>query len=217
MARGSAKDAMDTVTLPPPGDERREVLAARTDELDERAEQLAGELEVERIDSAKLKVESELAQHFDELDVSGALPEFHYCWVQSGFNGRFVKIKLTEGWAVVQGNDPEALDLKGMGADTTRRLGDVILMRIRLDRYVMLQRREKAKRVAREEGITTGLREMGRDAGVIVHVNDEMSDATLKRMQMRQQARATAGATTDKWLREGRMPGVATPASNARP
>src|ERR1700752_2160460 len=137
--------------LPPAGYARDEELARRTDTLEEAAEALAEERQTEAIDPSKLEVESELAQHFDELSVSGQLPEYHYVWVNFGFYMRFVKQKQAQGYEVVQGDMPEAMELKGMLADTTRRLGDCILMRVRKDRFV-LQERARRERQRNFEG-----------------------------------------------------------------
>ena len=124
-------------------------------------------------------------------------------------------MKLTEGWEVVQGEMQEAIDIKGMGGDTTRRLGDVILMRCRKDRYVMLQRREDAKRKAQQDGVTAGLRAIGdRHAkdGVIVHTDlNSMHPKTVQRMANRAAAQQKATEILDQHVREGRVPGMPAP------
>lgn len=214
MAQRRVVEQVGPSELPPAGDEQRDELKRRADDLAERAETIG--LDGGRVDPSAFRVENELAQHFNELDVNDADPAYAYCWVQAGYAGRFIKMKLTEGWEVVQGDMPEASELRGMGADTTRRLGDVILMRCRRDRYALLQRREKDKRARMEEGVTGVLRELGekyRGKGVIVHTDTStMNEQTVKRMSNRAAAQRTAADQTEQWLREGRMPGAPAPA-----
>lgn len=201
-----AKNA-PTPDLPPPGDERREVLKEREDVLQEAAERLANEREVEAIDPKAFEVENELAQHFDELEVHDADPNYTYCWVQSGGNGRHIQRKLYQGWEVVQGNDPAAAALKHV--DTTRRLGDVLLMKIGKDRKRLLDQREDYKRRLQEEGVAGGLQELqdkyaqlGAKAGVI---NDE---ALMTRMANKAAARQVGAKQMETWIRQGRVPGM---------
>lgn len=199
--------------LPPPGDERREVLRERTDELAEKIE--TNPVEIERADPRAFRVENELAQHFNELEVSNSDPNYRYCWVNSSLYGRFVKMKLAEGWEVVQGDMQEAVELKGMGADTTRRLGDVILMRIQLDRYRRLQRASKARRESQNLAVEGSLRQTAEkyaDRGVVLHTDlSTMNPQTLKTLNTRSTAARVATQMTDQWLREGRMPGQPAP------
>ena len=171
--------------LPPAGDARREELSRRRDEL----QQQLGELPVEgaRIDPRVLKtVEPELAQYFNAMEVSNPDPAHKYFWVYTGQQQQRVKWKLSQGAEVVQGDMPECLELRGLGADTTRRVGDVILMRMRLDRWKLLQRhREKVTR-AQREGVETALRDMGdryRRHGVTVRSTAEMSEEENARLE----------------------------------
>lgn len=201
--------------LPPAGDAQREMLREREDDLAEAAETLAGAADVHVAKPDAYQIENELAQHFNELEVSNQDPAFAYCWVQSGFYGRMVKMKLTEGWEVVQGDMEEAIELKGMGADTTRRLGDVILMRISRDRYLKLKLREKNKRIAQEQSVTGTLAEMGhkyRDLGLVVHTDlKDLHPQTVSRMAARAEAIGQAEKIQDEWVRQGRVPGRPAP------
>lgn len=205
----------------PAGDARREAQRAAADDLAERAE-TAGP-DGGAIDPKALVIDSELAQHFNELEVTNADPAYEYCWVQAGFHGRFVKQKLTERvpeswgmapvWEVVQGDMAEAPELRGnVGLDTTRRLGDVILMRARKDRYLKSKRVRDARRAAMFSGTTTELEELGRQyrhRGIIVHTNmgQEQLDLMGRRAAMRQQA----SQMVDGMLRDGSVPGLGAP------
>lgn len=201
--------------LPPAGYERDEELRRRQDNLEQAAEQLADTMETGSIDPHKLEVENELAEHFDELKVSNQLPEYHYCWVNSGFYMRFVKAKLARKWEIVQGDMPEAQELKGMMGDTVRRLGDVILMRIRKDLWIM---EERARRVRQQnfEGSDKAafidkIERYSSKIGQKIPWREANDDSSLKRMYNQEQAQETAGRKVDQLIREGRMPGVRSP------
>ena len=189
-------------------------MAQVTDEQAEQVEQVEGGA----ISSKALKVENELAQYFNLLDVSNQDPNFRYTWVYLGQHGLQIKMKLADGWEVVQGDMPEAVELKGMGADTTRKLGDVMLMRCRADRWLLLQRREKRKREAHSEAVGAQFEEILRPykrygATAIVDGRDvmtgEMIDAKrLDMMHKRSMAAAVGNRMVDQALRKGTMPGV---------
>ncbi len=203
----------------PAGDARREAQKAAADTLAEAAE---ARVEAERIDPRAFKIENEIARYFNELEVTDAQPEYEYCWVQAGYHGRFIKMKQTERvpeggrlvpcWEVVQGDMPECQELRGMGADSTRRLGDVLLMRCRRDRFLKLKRMRDARRDALYNGTTTELEELGRqhrNRGVIVHTNlgDAMADG--RGAMLRQQGLQMV----DSMLRTGSVPGLGEPGS----
>jgi len=206
-----AKREMET-GLPPAGDERREVLKEREDVLQEQAEVLADSQERYAVDLSKMEIENELAYYFDELEVAGALPEYAYVWVQSAGNGRHVQRKLSYGWEVVQGNSPEAAALKGN--DTTRRLGDVILMRIHKDRKRMLDARDDYRKRQQQEGAAGALQEVADKYaryGARVHIASGDDAASVGRQAMHGMAEQAATRQTDQWLRQGRMPGMPMP------
>lgn len=193
--------------LPPPGDERREVLRERADDLAQAAEEAgaAGG----RIDPRAFEVDNEIANHIDDLSVSGQRDEYVYCWVNFTHNhGRMIRLKLSEGWEVVQGDDPEAIEFKAVGADTTRRHGDVLLMKCRRDRYKLLQKREAAKRAAQQGAVTAQLEEMGQKAaphGITVHSS---MDTINPRVASRMMARQAGTRAVDQMLRTGTVPGM---------
>ena len=119
--------------------------------------------------------------------------------------------KQIEGWVVVQGDDPEALEHKGIGGDTTRRVGDTILMRVPLDKFLLLERRRKAQ----AQRFTDEKSNLSEDAiklagkyGIPIYQDGEVDARTLKRMISNADAKKIAGKMTNKLLRQGRMPGV---------
>lgn len=198
-----------TPDLPPAGHERDELLKVREDALQEQAEIRAAQGEREAIDPAKVRVESELAQYFDELDVAGRDPAFAYCWVPTHTYGRFVQQKLYKGWEMVQGEMPEARALKH--TDTTRKLGDVVLMRIPKARKELLDKREEFKRFQQEEGVSAQLAELAEQHDTQIIQGGDLDPGHLRRMQAQSHARNRAGRAVDKWIRQGRMPGMVMP------
>ena len=211
------QESLQPVELPPAGNARTEELAHRDDELAEAAETQSNQAERYAINPKALKKDRELQYLLDacnELEVSNADPAYVYCWVQSGSHGLFVKLKLAEGWEVVQGDMEESVELKGIGADTTRRLGDVILMRVRKDIFKGIVRRRKANADRHMKSIDAnlvGLGEKYADLGVSVKTPENMDDRTLKIMERRASAKGTAEKMQDDWIRKGRMPGMPAP------
>jgi len=201
--------------LPPPGDARREELSRRTDELEELAEQVGESMG--SIDPSAFEVDPALAARFNELEVSNRDPAYAYCWVFTGQLGRMVKMKTIEGWEVVSGDMEEAADLKQ--PDGTRRLGDVMLLRIRKDRKILLDRKDRERREAQQGAVTATLEEMGQQAsklGVVVHTGQNINPDMLKRMEGRASARRAAVGAVDQMIRAGRVPGVPTPGRRGR-
>lgn len=218
MRRGIKKHQAAAMTpdLPPAGDERREVLSKRKDELDELAEELAGDVEAGKIDPSKYEPINEILQHLDSSEVTGRLPEYEYLWQFTGRSGFFVRKSQIDGWEVVQGDMPEAKELKGIGADTTRHWGDCILMRIRKDLALRNQRRDRARRRMQQEGVTETLAEYQeklRQYGIIVHT--DASGPMMERMMSRAAARQVAGQQIGNMLKSPQgVPGLPVPGRN---
>ena len=206
--------------LPPAGYARDEEMARRTDTLAEAAETQANQNEVHAIDPRAFQPINEIQQAIDpetnELTVSNPDPAYVYCWVNAGFHGLFVKLKLAQKFEVVQGEMAEAIEHRGIAADTTRRVGDTILMRIRKDHYRVLRKKQAEDADRRMGSVTSGLRDLGekyRDKGVIVKTFEDgtMDDRTMQRMANRAQAAQTGQRVMDKWIKNGTVPGAPAP------
>lgn len=200
--------------LPPPGDERREELKRRADALEQKGEELAGELEMERANPAAYEPINDIQADIDGLSVSnGDHEKYHYVWAQTGGSGRFVQAKRVQGYEIVSGRQaPEAHEL--LQADGTRRLGDVILMRIPRERYRKLREQAEYRRQAREQGVSAKALELADKyaaTGVKVHETAHIPEHIQKIMDRRNNAKRKAAETQDRWLREGRMPGMPAP------
>jgi hypothetical protein len=166
--------------LPAPGDARDEELRKRADTLAEEAERRANEQELHTVDAAAMQIDNELAQHYNPmhasmLTVSNPQQGWTYAWAnfvnQAGVQ---VMMKKTDGWVVVSGTDPESVEHKG--TDGTRRIGDVLLMRIPTAKKEELDRRDELFRQRQEKGVMAELEEYGRkhrDKGLRVHSPNE--------------------------------------------
>jgi len=136
--------------LPPAGDERREVLRKREDNLQEQAEAMAETTDAYAMDPKALKVDRELAQHYDfdentMLKITNRNPNRRYTWGNfSSQHGIDVRRKMGMGWKPVSGSDPECSELKA--ADGTRTIGDVMLMWTTPENKARIDRMHQAKR-----------------------------------------------------------------------
>ena len=170
--------------LPPPGDERRDELLKRTDNLQEASEKLSDKNEVYKIDPKAVEIERELANLYDPsmltiLGVSNKQPGWAYSWANAvNQSGLQVMMKKYDGWIVVSGKDPECMEHKT--ADGTRRVADVLLMKLPVEKFKKLQERDALKRERQQRGVAAELEAMGRKyrhKGLKVHTPNTNSDS----------------------------------------
>lgn len=216
------QEGIDPVTgLPPSGHARDEVLKQRLDTLQEEAEIKANELEIGSIDEKALRPDREI-QHmirkFDILTVTNAQKGYEYCWVYSGQHGHDIWAKKAQYWEVVQGNDPECKE-HTVREDTTRRVGDVILMRIRADHYYALLKADRLKAERQQTGIESELFALGEQVkGAIkvyeVNKHPYMTDkapVSIVLPHRSHPAYKTAVEALNKHLIKGTVPGIPNP------
>jgi hypothetical protein len=207
--------------LPDPGYAREEELRQRNDALTEQAETMSAEREVYAMQGTEaFEPDPEILRHFEQgnLPVSNASKAYRYCWVQRDPNNRYgnmhIMRKKVEGWELVVHDMPEAREHKFV--DGTRVVGDVALMRIRLDRWLLLERqaiRRRNRRVQRNYDAIHNEAERANSAagGKLVDVVENADEATLQRLQRKSDALKMTQNYTDKLVREGKMPGVHAP------
>lgn len=141
--------------LPPRGYMREEELKKRDDRLQRDIEKTAAQMIMGTLDQSKLQLQNEIQNRVKYLHVSNMDPNYKYAWVSKNNYMQHIQRLKQVGWQTVQGNDPEAMELIGTGGigsgagtpDTTRQLGDVILMKIPLDRYTMIRAAEHARTI----------------------------------------------------------------------
>lgn len=202
--------------LPPAGYERNEELKIRQDTLEEAGEKRAGKLEVEAIDPKKLKVDREIRGILENdpnaLMVSDNDAMYEYCWVYFGRQGTWVWRKKHEGWEVVSGKMVESKEY--LAEDTTRRIGDVLLMRMRKDRFAILEAKQLERKKKQDLGVVGHLRELGEKyagTGIKVHTSADSRLQSGRGVMETVEARAAtqvAGSGVDKMVREGSVPGL---------
>jgi hypothetical protein len=207
--------------LPAAGYQRREDMLRRQDQLQAEAERIASQMQAGTVDPSKLAIANEIASKTQYLSVSDADPAFVYGWVSKNRHSQHVMAMKQLGWVTVQGDDPEALELKGtangMGtsAGTTRELGDVVLMKIPRERYVVLRALEVAKNRRLQKASTSALLELGdkyRDKGIIVRpyrMEDPDGDLSGPEIKPRRfTSKQKAMEMIDTVLRDGTVPGM---------
>ena len=209
--------------LPPPGDARQEILKERKDDLQQRGETMAGQLDLNAIDPSKIQPEREILSLIDSLQVNQRQPAYEYKWVQDKWpsNASALEVRRTlaihvrvngavrPAWEIVKGDMPEAPELKDVLG--TRRLGDCVLMRCRKDIYALLQQREKLKRDQRVLGVTAGLDEIGEYAGRVGGGRTGHGAYERSKVMDSLQSKNIAGQQFDNMVREGNIPGAPAP------
>ena len=208
--------------LPEPGWERNEELDKRKDNLEQAAEETSEKQEVYSFDPKKMDKDWEILQHMDELTVEPAVDGYKYVWCYEGMGGREIVKKSRLGWIVVQSEMPECPNLKD--ARGYRKIGDVILMRIPMEKFEKLHAATEYRRLMQQKGVEGALREMGekyRDKGFIVH--DDARNVSMggrggksimdvmEGKSRRTGAHRTAMKGVDQMMRTGTVPGIPTP------
>jgi hypothetical protein len=219
--RASELEEKAAQELPERGYLSKEVQLKRQDELQKEAERIASQMQSGTIDPKKLEIANEIANKTQYLSVSNADPAFVYGWVSRNRHSQHIQAMKQFGWVVVQGDDEEAIELKGTqsgqgGAPgTTRELGDVVLMKIPKDRYVVLKALEVSKTRQLQKASTSALLELGnkhRDKGIIIRpyrMDDPEGDLSGPEIKpQRFSNRQNAMRMIDKQLRDGTVEGM---------
>jgi hypothetical protein len=195
--------------LPEPGYARDEEIKRRADVNDQVVEEFQEKHEIHAIDPKVFEKDREILYHLDSEEITGRRADLHYCWVNFGGYGRSVKRKLAQGWFVITGDMPEALELKA--PDGTRRWGDVMLMAVPQARYEeQLRYMEKLQKDVENKEVNN-LRNLANrysKLGVKIYSTEAMSEDNLDRLQKKAEAQRRANTITNTWVREGRVPGM---------
>lgn len=129
--------------------------AIAKDQLEEKAEAL--NTEGGKIPEKFMELDSEIQRDIQGgfMDIGVNHPYLKTSWVNYvNVNGQMVWKKKAEGWQIATIKDfPEAKHLRR--EDSTIRIGDVLLMSIRIDEYLKIQQKEEAKRLRQQYGIET--------------------------------------------------------------
>lgn len=200
-------DLDPTTKLPPAGHERKEELKKRTDQLQETIETKMPEME--SLPSSALEPDRELQyamQEFSMHEVSDKQPGWVYAWVYTGQHGTEITMKKTYGWLAVQGEDKEAKELEHV--DTTRRLGDCILMKIPEERHKKLLAYEDYVRKLRSSAGDQELEDAAAKLGLRVTVNEPRIIQRFGGGSPAQMTVMQPGGPVDRMLKTGTVPGM---------
>lgn len=226
----AAAEAIDEITQGEDGSPSRAELRERAEKLTAQAQKLLEQIEIETADPEKVKIDNEVRQALNEMNevfVSNAQDDHAYAWVYrdpyNQFGGRYVRKMQALGWEVVSGSREDAkrgINAEGiehLHVDGTRVVSDCLLMRIRLDRKLLLEKRDRLLREAQQVGIEARVYALADQAKTRVLNVDEIA-AAMGSPTVAEKARArgdfhrmNATGKMDRMLRTGTIPGVPRP------
>ena len=208
--------------LPPAGHERREELKRRTDDLEQQADEKYAD--VGKIPEDALAPDREIQSHIrkSHLEIGTDHPYLKTKWVNYvNQNGSMVWQAKSEGWSVASVVEfPEAADLKR--EDGTIRVGDVLLMCIRIDQYLLNEKRAEAKRLRQQYGVEAEIHDLAANVNraegkevfgqistpEVTGVNEDLLNTIEQRASRQQSARRTALRHIGNKMKGGTLPGV---------
>jgi hypothetical protein len=219
-------------SLPPPGDERKEILSMRRDDLEKLAEEAA--IGAVAFGKEAFEVDREIQHGLANALTNLQEDKYVYCLVCDRMNGADVWTKKTAGWEVVA-NQEDAVEAPGIKtSEGYRRIGDTILMRISKDQYVKIRAKQNLKTIQRDAAVSAQILEVAEEAvrksdGAVRLIDPKTKQTPRGTLQesMASTARARqpkrgmspreaatrnqASTAIDKMLREGRVPGMNKP------
>lgn len=154
----NAKGGGGLADLPPAGDQRRDVLAERKDQLEEQAAGLNEMGGTVREDVFR-DIDSEIGSAFNEMDPPHKRPDYRYKWVYRDQHSRNGMHAFTharaQGWEPVRHNDPDGKDMSHCvtTAEGFLVVGDTILMRVPMGWYIALRRAERDLNIRRDAAV----------------------------------------------------------------
>lgn len=168
-----------TGALPPAGHARTEELKRRGDALEAKAAETHAD--VQAINPDNFDVERELAGRFNALDITNKNDAYVYKWVNFVSNGGIMlrqAVAPPERWEVVTGDAKEAAELRQV--DGTRKLGDVMLVRMPKTRYAVLEKVQAERAARQHQGLEANMRQIAAKSKIRVYSNEDMPDSVRK-------------------------------------
>ncbi len=206
----------------PPGHARDEEKRERIDILEEKIEKLMAQLDINAIDGAKMKAvmdDREVANHLQEghLFVTNPDPAYMYKWADFAHaSGTMCWQAKAVGWIQVGGDDTECHEHRK--EDGSRRVGDVMLFKMRKDLHFLMRQEEEKQRNLRQYGVEATLEDMAdRNPGIKFYSTAQgtplpsAAQARMKNITASQGAQRTAMKHVDGMLRDGTVPGIPGP------
>lgn len=195
--------------LPPAGDARRDELAKRTDQLEQKAETEFADRGT--IDPSVLEPDHDLQgmirRNFLDVDLG---PAYKVKWVNFvSQHGNMVWQAKAEGWEVVTVDMVNAADRDLVKEDNTLRVGDVICMRMRIDRYHLMEQQAEQRRLAQQFSVENEVIEIAAKHPKALKVHSDLTGVNPYADQMQKRAaRKTALNHIGNRMKKGTIPGV---------
>lgn len=224
----SARDAAEAQAaaegiLEASGSARTESLARKAEKLIQAANKLLEQMDVQTADAGALEVDNEVRQALNDMNevyVSHAQSEYAYAWIfrdpRNEFGGRYVRKMQAIGWELVSGDMPEAREHRHV--DNSRVVADCVLLRIRIDRKMLLDKRDRLLRDAQQAGVVARIGELAERAGTRLYdklpgfVEEAISTrADQQRASLKSFHRMNSGGKIDRMLKTGTIPGIPSP------
>lgn len=221
------------------GHKRDEAKRIVTDQLEEEIETRSEKLGIEAIDESKFnQQDNEILGQFqpDEfgigrIPIKNAQPGFRYAFLKmpgtcresdtKNATRQMVDLSHWHGYQFVQGDDPEAVNLKGNDAaetGTMRGVGDTCLARISEEAFQRMDRRMRHKQArdgAIEDNQVVFAQKRGLDRNFHVGAGDLRQDPVLARGFTAEQATPTTMRATSTFtegdMHRGSIPGLPHP------
>jgi len=208
-----AKLVREAGPLPPPGDNRRELLARRKAKLEAKLQKIMDEEQIigGTIPLKDMDIEREIWHALQEMrgtsKVVGAQNGFVYAWVicklptGQPYQAQ-IDFKKGLGWVVVQGEDPEERRKK-TGVDTCRYWADCLLMRIperRYEVYCRVMHKMTMDKYGANVDETAG--------GNLAVVHTDPDDPIFKQWIKDQYVDKEATTQYTRMMQQGRIPGA---------
>jgi hypothetical protein len=196
-----------TPNLPPPGFQRREVLAQRTDALAQRVEEISedrGAIPESAFEEDR-EIQNSIRKGFLDVDIG---PLYVTKWVNYVNRQSYMVWEAkAQGWKVVTANMVKNADRDLVREDNTLRVGDVICMYIRKDQHLLLERKRDQANLKRQYGIEAELTELAAKNPRALKVHNATQGKYSDTIQKRA-ARRTAVRHLGNQMKQGPVPGI---------
>jgi response regulator of citrate/malate metabolism len=192
----------------PAGYKRVEELSRRRDTLEEHVEEVAKD--IGSINPAVLEEDREIQRDIRKgyLDVDIG-PLFVRKWVNFvNQHGNAVWQAKAEGWMTVSGDMVSGVDRDLIKEDNTLRIGDTVLMYMRKDQHLLLERQNEQRRLKQQYGIEAQIQEIADKNPKAFVVHGDLNTSPHAQTIQKRAAQRTAMRHIGNKMKRGTLPGV---------